>query len=130
MSLQELILHPKPGTVISLEGDAAWLGMPSIMTADLYVRPCYPELLMAQEQALSSRIHRDARLPRASAHWNENSLSIFTGNSGLLKPRKVLCHLKQLLSVFCACKLEAHMRRHWEESLGSAFCRASIGERL
>ena len=51
-------------------------------SADLYVRPCYPELLMAREQALNRHIRRDALIPPASAHWNESSQSIFTGNSG------------------------------------------------
>ena len=68
--------------MISLEGNVAWLGMPSIMTAHLYVRPCYPELLKARELAIDTEVTRNAH-HYDGARWEKGCKGVFTGSSGV-----------------------------------------------
>ena len=69
--MQEPILHPQPGTVIGLDGNVVWLGMPDVASADLYVRPCYPELFRAREEYIKE------------LNYNEGCMSVFTGTPGV-----------------------------------------------
>ena len=71
LSVQEPILHIKPGTVIGLDGDVVWMGMPDIASADLYVRPCYPELFRARMEYIKE------------SNWDTGCMSVFTGTPGV-----------------------------------------------
>ena len=42
-------MHPQPGSIIRLASDVSWLGMANA-SADLYVQPHYPQLLMARAE--------------------------------------------------------------------------------
>jgi hypothetical protein len=67
------MLHPESGTVIGLDGNAVWLGMPNVASADLYVRPCYLELFRAKEEYIKERKYTDG------------CISVFTGTPGVFK---------------------------------------------
>ena len=71
LCLQAAISTLTPGSVISLENGAAWLGNPFIATNDLFVRQIYSQLLCA----------RDARF-RARKVSLSRSETVFTGSSG------------------------------------------------
>ena len=124
--LQELILHPKPNTVISLGGNVAWLGMPSLATADLYVRSCYPELLEARELALNRQILRDAHCG-GDARWREGCVNIFTGSSGGPLAADAFPCLDTNVK---HCNTRANVNRGWKEPSRSIVCGPSTSERL
>ncbi len=86
--------------MISLEGNVAWLGMPSIMTAHLYVRPCYPELLKARELAIDTEVSRNAHY-YGGAQWEKGCKSVFTGSQGvcLLAAVEVSLFVKNLSKI-------------------------------
>lgn len=48
--LQEIIKNAKAGSLIKLPEGVLWLGDESTFTNELYVRPCYLELLEAKEK--------------------------------------------------------------------------------
>ena len=73
MFLQEAILNPQSGTVIRLDGSAVWLAMPAVASADLYVRPCYLDLIEARTEYIKE--HK----------WGKGCMTIFTGTPGVLQ---------------------------------------------
>ena len=79
--MQEHILHPQPGTVIRLDGDAVWLGMPLFTSADLFLRPCYPELFQAREAYIEKK------------QYQKGCISVFTGTPGVFQEAWGCTHL-------------------------------------
>ena len=74
LSLQmATIQDPIPASVIRLESAAVWLAMPAVASADLYVRPCYPELFKAREEYIKR--HK----------WESGCMTVFTGTPGVFR---------------------------------------------
>lgn len=71
-------------TVIRLDGNVVWLGMPAVASADLYVRPCYPELFKAREEYIKE------------LKWEQGCMSVFTGTPGVFQDAREGIHVGAL----------------------------------
>ncbi|CAL8472109.1 g11651 [Coccomyxa elongata] len=103
------LLDPKPGGTVCLPGGAVWLGLTDVTTAELFVRPCYIELLEARAQYLKTRGFED-----------KPGTTIFTGTPGIGKSHlgglvvgQALVQSRAVLLEVVPSDKDVHKPRHW-----------------